>query len=169
MNIKNTSVLILSLLICLMSFAQEKSVCKKNISEPIKNYIKTNYPGVEHLKYYEVKDGEQRFIESEFEFKEDEYSLKFLQDSLYEVEVVVKFKEMPEMIQTRIKTTLDSLFSDYKITECQEVNPKTKPLYEISIKGNLKTSEGYFEVFFDRSGAWISTKEEVINSIPSQF
>jgi hypothetical protein len=79
--------LTLILLTSLTVFGQEKRISKKNVSMKVQNFIQTNYPTAKRLRFYEEKDGEQIFIESEFKLGKVEYSLKFLADSLVETEI----------------------------------------------------------------------------------
>jgi hypothetical protein len=154
----------------LVAFGQEKRLSKKKVSLPILNHLKTNYPDASKLKFYKEKTGENTFIESEFWDKGKKYALKFLKDSLVEVEIFLEFKEIPTPIQKAILSTLDSSFTHYKILESQEVNPATEQaLYEIYVKSKKGKSKGYFELFFDKAGKLVHTIEIIAKPIPSQF
>jgi hypothetical protein len=152
-----------------ISFGQEKKGCKKNISSTIQNYIKTNYEGVKKVKYYQDTKEKIAYIEATFEFKEDEYSLKFLNDSLIETEIEISFKELPMAIQKNIQSSLDSNFSKYKILEVQKIDIKDNPMYEVSFKGYKEKRKRYFEFFFDKNGMLVSKTKISIKPIPSQF
>lgn len=163
---KITTSLTLLLLTSLTVFGQEKSISKKNVSMTVQNFIQTNYPTAKRLKYYEEQENGNTFIECEFKLDKVEYSLKFLSDSLVETEISIEFSDITTNQQQSIKANLDSLFTKYKVLECQEVNPKTNPLYEI----NIKTKSGnYFELFYDKSGKLVKKTELFIKPIPSQF
>jgi len=165
MNTRTTSLTLL-LLTSLTVFGQEKSICKKKVSITVQKFIQTNYPKVKRLKYYEEYESGNRFIECEFKFDKTEYSLKFLSDSLVETEILIEFRDIPTNQQKIISASLDSFFTKYKVLNCQEVNPKTNPLYEINIKTN---SGNYFELFYNKSGVLIKKTEIIIKPIPSQF
>jgi len=169
---KKTSIIFAFLLLAssLVALGQEKRLGKKKVSLAIFNHIKAHYPAASKIKFYEEKSGNDTFIESEFKENGNKYALKFLKDSLVEVEVFIAFNKLPEPIQNTIKTTLDSLFEDYKILESQEVNPTTpQVLYEIYVKSRKGKLKGYFELFFDKKGNLVR-KQEIINKpIPSQF
>jgi hypothetical protein len=152
-----------------ISLGQEKKVCKKNISLSIKNYIKANYEGIKKVKYYQDTKEKITYIEATFEFEEDEYSLKFLNDSLVETEIEISFKELPMDIQKNIQSSLDSNFSKYKILEVQKIDIQDNPMYEISFKGYKQKTKNYFEFFFDKNGMLVSKIEISIKPIPSQF
>lgn len=163
---KITTSLTLLLLTSLTVFGQEKSIGKKNVSMTVQNFIQTNYPTAKRLKFYKEQDNGNTFIECEFKLNKTQYSLKFLADSLVETEISIEFGDIPTDKQQIIKASLDSLFPKHKLLECQEVNPKTNPLYEINIK---TTSGNYFELFYDKSGVLIKKTEIIIKPIPSQF
>lgn len=154
------------LLTSLTVFGQEKNIGKKNVSMTVQNFIQTNYPNAKRLKYYEEQEDGNTFIECEFKLDKVEYSLKFLADSLVETEISIEFSNIPTNEQQIIKDNLDSVFTKYKVLECQEVNPKTNPLYEINIKSK---SGSYFELFYDKSGKLVKKTELFIKPIPSQF
>jgi len=165
MNKIITSLTIL-FLTSLTVFGQEKSIGKKNVSMTVQNFILKNYPTAKKLKYYKEQENGKTFIECEFKLDKVEYSLKFLADSLVETEISIEFSDIPTNEQQIIKDNLDSVFTKYKVLECQEVNPKTNPFYEI----NIKTKSGnYFELFYDKSGKLVKKTELFIKPIPSQF
>jgi hypothetical protein len=165
MNKKTTS-LTLFLLTTLTVFGQEKSIIKKNVSMTVQNFIQTSYPTAKRLKYYKEQENGNTFIECEFKLDKVEYSLKFLSDSLVETEISIEFSNIATNQQQIIKASLDSLFTKYKVLECQEVNPKTNPLYEINI---MTKSGNYFELFYDKMGQLVKKTEVFIKPIPSQF
>lgn len=151
-------------------FSQEKGISKKNVSPKITEFLSQNYPTAKGIKFYEEREKDKLFIESEFEVGEDEYSLKFHNDSIYEVEIELDFKQLPNAIQQSITNQLDSLFVKYKITECLEVNPNTvNSLYEIYVRSKSKNASGEFEVCFDKNGVLQKEEEFISQPIPSQF
>ena len=155
-----------TLLTCLTAIGQEKGICKKNVSITIQNFIKTNYATAKHLNYYKEQDKGNTFIECEFKVEKVEYSLKFVADSLFETEISMAFADIPAYQQKLIKSNLDSLYANYKVLECQEVNPKTNPHYEINIKTK---SDNYFELFYNKEGTLIRKNAVIIKPISSQF
>ena len=165
MNKIKTSLTLL-LMTCITVFGQEKRVSKKNISLTVQNYIQTNYPKAKQLKYYEEQVNGNTFIECEFKYNKVEYSLKFLAESLVETEISIEFNDIQTTELKKIKASLDSLFSKYKVLDCQEVNPKTNPFYEINVKTKLGN---YYELFYDKSGILVSKTEVFIKPIHSQF
>jgi hypothetical protein len=160
------SILIFLFLSFFKVLGQEKSISKKKVSKTIQNFITSNYPNAEHVKYFEEKENEQTFIESEFRSGHKIYSLKFLEDKLVETEIEVEFTDLPSASQATIKANLDSLFSTYKILKCEEVNPNTDPLYEV----NIKTKDrNYYELYYSKSGQLIKKNQVIIKPIPTQF
>ena len=160
------------LLLLLSNFAvqaQEKHLNKKKVSSVIITYIKSQYLSASNIRFYQEKVNDSLFVESTFKFQEDRYSLKFYRDSLIEVEVLVRFKELPEVIQRSIIQYLDEHYKKYKVLECLEINPKKNPLYEINIKGKGEKSEGDFELLFDKQGHFIRNAEIISQPIPSLF
>lgn len=153
----------------LITFGQEKSISKEKVSVKIQEYVKTNYPEVTKIKYYQEMEGDTIFVEGEFKYKNDKYSLKFYKDQLVEVEVFLLFREIPVEVQLKIKETLDGLNSHYKIIECQEVNPTTNAIYEILVESRVPNTSGNFEFYFDKSGNFIEKNEMSSKPIPSQF
>ena len=163
---KKHLILLLLLLSLININAQEKTLHEHNVSDKIKNYISANFSGVKHLKYYSEKDSGKTFIEAEFNFSKVEYALKFENDSLIETEISIEYSAIPSDKKTKITKQLDSLFSHYKILECQEVNPSSNPLYEI----NIKTKTGkYYECYFDKQGALLRKDETILKPISTQF
>ncbi len=153
-----------------ISFSQEKGISKKNVSPKIIEFLSQNYPKAKDIKFYEEREKDKLFIESEFEIGEDEYSLKFHNDSIYEVEIELDFKQLPDAIKQSITNQLDSLFVKYKITECLEVNPNTaNSLYEIYVRSKSKNTSGEFELYFDKNGVLQKEEEFISQPIPSQF
>ena len=128
---------------CLTAFGQERGINKKNVPLTIQNFIQTHYPTVKRWKCYEEKENENVFIECKFKCNKQEYSIKFLMDSIVETEMTIHFYDIPTDLQKIMKTNLDEQFTHYKILKTQEVNHGINPLYEI----NIKTKSGnYFEL-----------------------
>lgn len=148
------------------SVAQEHRLGRKKVPKTIQNFLMTNYPRAKHIRYYEEKNNGLVFIEAEFYNQRVEYSLKFCGDSLVEVEREIPFTVIPANEQSRMREYMSSKYGQYRIMECQEVNPDTNPLYEIKIK----TSAGNFiELYFDKLGVIQYNKELMVKPIPSQF
>jgi hypothetical protein len=167
--LKRIAVLFFCLLYTIVIYAQEKGINRKRVSPFIANYIKKEFPTASSIKYYREKEGDSIYIESEFKYNRDKYALKFYNESLVEVEIFLKFQEIPVNIQQAIKSSLDSLFLKYKILSCEEVNPQLTISYEINIKSGSGKLSGFYELFFDKSGRLLKKREVIIKPIPSQF
>jgi hypothetical protein len=150
--------------------SQETRLNSKKVPEKVKEYIKINYPDVAKIKYYIEKEHDTVFIECEFKSGIDEYALRFFQNgTLYETEVLVKYKEIPGNISIKITEELNKQFKKYKILECFEVNPTTDALYEINVKGINSKSDGFYELFFDKAGTFIKMVEIIVKPISTMF
>ncbi len=146
--------------------AQEKGLNRKKVSPIIQKHIANLYPNATHIRYYIEREDSLSYIECDFHLNKEEYSLKFLNEKLVETELELGFDELPSDVQTSIMIYLRNKNSDYKILECQEVNPGQNAIYEINVK---IPGDQYYEYFFDKKGQFIRRNEEVIAPIPSQF
>ncbi|MEN9399045.1 MAG: hypothetical protein RL632_146 [Bacteroidota bacterium] len=146
--------------------AQEKGINWKKVSPTIQKYVADLYPKAKHIRYFvELEEG-QTYIECNFHLNKEEYSLKFLNEKLVETELEIEFEELPSEIQTSIMNQLKQQNTDFKILECQEVNPGEAAIYEINVK---MSGDHYYEYFFDKKGQFVRRFEEVIDPIPTQF
>jgi len=146
--------------------AQEKGINRKKVSPTIQKYVADVFPNAKHISYFIEQEEGKTYIECDFHLNKEEYSLKFLNEKLVETELEIEFKEFPIEIQTSIMNYLRNQNSDFKILECQEVNPGGNDIYEI----NVKILGGcYYEYFFDKKGQFIRRYQEVIEPIPSHF
>lgn len=169
MNLKIISLLLFSTFLNLTVTAQEIRISKKGVAVKIKEHIKENYPTATRIKYYQEVINDTIFIESEFKFRGNKYAVMFHNEALYEVEIFLAFKDIPTHAQKAIKSTLDSLFTRHKILVCQEVNPGTNLLYEITVEGTSEKSTAFWELFFTPSGRLIKKTEFIVRPIPSHF
>jgi hypothetical protein len=160
---------ILALIVPCLSFAQsDKDVKTKDIPSPVKEYLIKNYAEVQNLKYYKEIKNDSVFYEAEFKYKEDKYSLLFLPDgNLYEMEIEMPFEQLPASIRNNINKDLSSRYSKFKIHKTEQVNPQKQLKYEISLHAKKGNHSGYFEIFYDGLGNFISEEEETLKSIPS--
>lgn len=168
MNRRTTFTLCL-LMMSTVILGQEKRIHKKVVPEAITKYISVNYPQSTRVRYFEEKEVGKVFIESEFQFEDQKFILKFENNLLIEEEVLLPFEELPENVQVAISKELNTAFGKYKILECQEVNPYTDLLYEIEVRSKSKKQKGVYELCFTKEGVLTEKKEVVIRSIPSQF
>lgn len=169
MNLKIISLLICSALLSLPAAGQEIRISNKKVAAKIKGHINEHYPTATRIKYYEEVKNDTAFIESEFKFRGSKYAVTFYKEALYEVEIFLDFKEISTPSQQAIKSTLDNLFTRYKILVCQEVNPRTGLLYEINVEGTTTKSTAFWELFFTPSGRLIRKTEILVRPIPSHF
>ena len=158
------------LLVCpRVTFAQEHRISTKKVPKKIQAFVQTNYSEAGRIKYYQDIEHDTLFIECEFKLGDDQYALQFLHDSLFEVEIYIPFKEIPASVSGQIETELSNRFKKYKIQECFEVNPSTHLQYEINIKGTGKQTNGFYELFFDRTGQFILIREIIFKPITTVF
>ena len=146
--------------------AQEKGINCKKVSPTIQKYIADNFPNAKHIRYFIVQEEGQTYIECDFHLNKEDYSLKFLKEKLVETEMEIEFEEFPTDVLMSIMNYLRIENLDFKILECQEVNPGDNSIYEINVK---IPGDHYYEYFFDKKGRFIRRFEEVISPIPSQF
>ena len=146
--------------------AQEKGINRKKVSPTIQKYVVDVFPNAKHIRYFIEQEGGKTYIECDFHLNKEEYSLKFLNEKLVETEMEIEFEEFPAHVQTSIMNYLRIESPDFKILECQEVNPGDNAVYEINVK---IPGDHYYEYFFDKKGQFIRRFEEVISPIPFQF
>lgn len=166
---KNSIVISSFILLTLSCVAQERNISQNKVSNEIKTYLSSNYPFATKKHYYAVLKEGINYIETEFKAEGKEYSLLFRNNVLVETEVEIKFNDIPTTTRVKILATLDSLYTNYSIEECQQVNPTQELFYEIYIDSNTKQQKGEFELFFDANGDLVSKKEVELLPIPSQF
>ena len=169
MNLKIISLFFFSAFLNLTVTAQEISISEKKVAVKIKAYIKENYPTATRIKYYQEVINDTIFIESEFKFRGNKYAVMFYNEALYEVEIFLAFKDIPTPAQKAIKSKLDSLFTRHKILVCQEVNPRTNLLYEITVEGTSEKSTAFWDLYFTPSGRLVKKTEFIVRPIPSHF
>lgn len=159
--------LMLLIFIIQSAFAQsDKDVDEKDVPSAMREYLTKNYKDAEDIEYYQTIENDSTFFETEFKSKGNEYNLRFFPDgSLYEIEMNIDFEDLPSTVKDNINKDLSCRFSKFKIKESQEVNPNKELKYEISIRGKKRRHSGYFELFYDRNGNFISEKEKVLKSI----
>lgn len=161
-----TLFLLFALALSSQILAQEKGVNRKKVSPTIQKYIADTFPNAKHIRYFIEQEEGQTYIECDFHLNKDEYSLKFLKEKLVETEMEIEFEEYPTDVLMSIMNYLRIENPDFKILECQEVNPGDNAIYEINVK---IPGDHYYEYFFDKKGQFIRRFEEVISPIPSQF
>ncbi len=162
--------LAISFLFVISSYSQEKRLIGKYVSNEIKNYISTNYPTVKKVKFYQEKQNDSIFIETEFNYGNDEISLKFFNNQLIEKETELEFVEIPELVGKNIINYLTSEYTKHKITECNLVEiPGKQNMYEIYIKGTKNNKSNYYEIYFDELGKIINTVEVEVKPIQTQY
>ncbi len=161
-----TLFLLFALALSSQILAQEKGVNRKKVSPTIQKYIADTFPNAKHIRYFIEQEEGQTYIECDFHLNKEEYSLKFLKEKLVETEMEIEFEEFPTDVLMSIMNYLRIENPDFKILECQEVNPGDNAIYEINVK---IPGDHYYEYFFDKKGQFIRRFEEVISPIPSQF
>jgi hypothetical protein len=159
----------LPLILPCLSFAQsDKDVKTKDVPSAVKEYLIKNYPDARNINYYKETENDTVFYEAVFKSKTDKYNLLFLPDGgLYEIEIERKFEELPQNVRENINKNLSTRFSKFKIHMVQQVNPHKNLRYELTLHGKKGTHSGYFEIFYDSNGNFISEEEETLKSIPS--
>lgn len=166
---KNSIVISSFILFSLNCVSQERSISQNKVSNEIKSYLSSNYPLATKKHYYTVLKEGINYVETEFKAEGKEYSLLFQNNVLVETEVEIKFNDIPTTTRAKILATLDSLYTNYSVEECQQVNPTQELFYEIYIDSKTKQQKGEFELFFDANGDLVSKKEVELLPIPSQF
>jgi hypothetical protein len=149
--------------------AQETKLHKQEVPAAIKEHIASHYPTASRIRYYREVYFDTIFVESEFRFRGEKYSLRFYNETLHEVEIYISFNEIPIQTQANIQSTLDSLFTRYRILYIQEVNPRTDLQYEVNVKGAREKSVDFYELFLDPTGGLLRINKVFIEPIPSQF
>lgn len=156
------------LLVTMNVFCQsDKDIREKEVPGKVKQYINDHYPEAENKKYYKETEHDTSFYEISFRYKGDRYDLRFLMNGdLYEVERFLRFEELPVNMQNKIRADLDKRYSSYKIKTTEEVNPGQDMVYEVTVRGKKGNHSGYYELFYDADGNFISEEEELLRSIP---
>ncbi len=163
------SFLIIIVFACQAAKGQEKRIPANQVDATINEFMKENYPSASGIKYYEDVKNDTTFIESNFRYRSSKYSVMFYKGDLYEEEIYLSFKDIPTSARQAITATLEDHFNKYKILKCQEVNPKTNFLYEITLKGKSGKSTAFWELYFTPSGKLLIKKEVIVQPIPSYF
>lgn len=112
----------------------------------------------------------QLFYESKFKMKGYRYSVKFdSTGTLYDVERVVAFEQLPSPVQQAVQEDLGNTFKHFRIEKLQEHFEPAGQLtgFEIEIRGKRNGTVGYFEVQYDTNGQRQSL--ESIESDPNPF
>ena len=169
MHRKTLFSLLLFLVSVLAIQAQETRLRTQEVPAAIKEHIASHYPTASRIRYYREVYFDTVFVESEFRFRGEKYSLRFYEEALHEVEIYISFNEIPTRTQAKIRSTLDSLFNRYRILYIQEVNPRTDLQYEINVKGVREKSVDFYELFLDPTGRLLRINNVFIEPIPSQF
>ena len=152
-----------------LGFAQEKRIPKADAPSSIKQYILGNYSGFKKDKYYKEVEGNNTFIECEFLYQGEEYSVKFMGDSLIEEEQSIEWEEMPSIAKVAITQYFIDLYSDlgkFRILEIQKINPQSELKFELTVKAK---GGNELEFVFDRNGKQLAKIPINNTPIPSNF
>jgi hypothetical protein len=146
----------------------DKNIRNKDVPALVKGFMKKNYPNATKVKYYIEKQNDSTFYEAAFNYLKDDYTLLISSEGkLYKTEIVILYDELPLPIKNTISKDLSDRFEKYTIKKVEQVNPDHELKYKINILGKQKHHEGYFDVYYNRQGSYISAEQETLKSIPS--
>lgn len=135
------------------------------------------------VKWLKEVDAEGTSIEAKFKSKGKRYSIEFSPAGIIEdLEVVVRFPEVPVTIKDLIKEYLENTFNYHKVEKIQEQYQATeasllrwrqaakesrtlKPQYEVVVKTRISGEKSKrFELLFDKMGSLISKERVSVRS-----
>lgn len=155
----------------------EKEYRLKNTSIPAKaQAFIDSLPFQEKVKWYFEENNAGNSIEAKFKARKTKYSIEFDVDGkLQDVEIEIKWTDVPKSIQAQITSFLDTNYGFFKIEKIQVQysgtsdsildffnNKKAKnitPRYELILKTRVIRKVGLFEIVFDEKGAHLSTAQ----------
>jgi len=151
------------------AFSQsDKNIRNKNVPALVKQLIQKTYPNAHNINYYIEKQNDSTFYEAVFKYQKDNYTLLISSTGkLYKTEIIILYDQLPLPVKDTISKDLTTRFEKYIITKVEQVNPHHELNYELTIIGKMGHKEGYFEVYYNRQGSFISVEEETLKSIPS--
>lgn len=183
---KNYLILLLTLWFGL-STAQEKieqefRIDKALVPPAAQSFVKA-FDVKRSVKWLKEIDAEGTSIEAKFKSKGKRYSIEFsLEGIIEDLEVVVRFPEVPITIKDLIKEYLENTFDYYKVEKIQEQYQATearllewrraakesrtlKPQYEVVVKTRVSGEKSKrFELLFDQMGSLISKERVSVRS-----
>jgi hypothetical protein len=159
--------LVITLLLSLQSFSQEKRIIGKYVSDEIKRYITDQYPSAQKIKFYQETQNDSIFIEAEFHVGKTEISFKFFENRWIEKETELAYEEIAEEIKAKMNHFLSTEYTKHKISESYLVETSKKNnQFELYVKGTKNKASNFYEICFDEKGNYI--KSELMESTPIQ-
>lgn len=181
---KNSILLLWLCFFPFLSFSQHKiehevRISRTKVPQKALHFIDESFPNHPKIHWY-LEYGTEQNYESKFKYKKYWYSVEFdTLGKLIDIELTIKWKEISNEIQEKIKSNLDSLYNKHKFYKIQEQLSGDEELikkvilkkmeiskvitaYEIKIKA--KNNEGYFifEHLYDKNGQLL----QVLKIIP---
>lgn len=164
----------------------EKRLKPEQVPTQAINWVSTVYTNPKRVKWYKEYNENNSSIEAKFKWKGKHQSVEF--DSLgkfEDLEITIKFKDIPDSAKSKIKDYLLSAYPKYKIQKVQRqitgssqvvseflqsniintVNPKTTIKYEIVYFGKTDKTNTLWEGLFDENGNFLSKLKVVLPTI----
>ena len=141
-------------------YEQESRIKAERLPSAALFYLDQHYPGRTKVRYYEEYSKRdagaalQRFYESKFDEDGFRYSVKFdSTGTLYDIERIVVFQQLPPSILEPIEEDLSRYFRKYRVKKVQELLDETGEVigYELVVRGKHGQDIGYFELQYDEA------------------
>lgn len=111
---------------CVSVKAQDKDerewrVNRKEVPQPALDWFKDAYELPKRVKWYGETNETGNFFEAKLKWKGYRHSVKFTdQGTVVDIEIEKQLDELPESVQQKIPSALDSIASSYRILKLQE-------------------------------------------------
>lgn len=151
-------------------YEKEFRVTSQDVPIKADSFIKM-CPFSKKVKWYTEESQAGKSYEAKVYYKKHKHSIEFSESGeLIDIEIKVKFYELPPRSQTSINSTFSSIFKKYKIEKTQiqysgsessiyksifnlkAVHEKTTINYELIIKGKKENSYFKYEFLLDQNG-----------------
>ena len=183
---KRAFVILLLSATCVSVKAQDKDerewrVNHKEVPQPALDWFKDAYELPKRVKWYGETNETGNFFEAKLKWKGHWHSVKFTeQGAIVDIEIEKELNELPEAVQQKIPSTLDSIASSYRILKLQEQwtgepdhledlidENEDKNLvkrYELEVSFRDGEKAGYHELIFSEKGALESIRPIKVNT-----
>jgi len=134
------------------------------------------------VKWFYQEDGDKKVYEAKFKRDDNKYSVEFnTQGEIYNIEVIIKIKDIDNKVLTKIKSELKQSFEDYKIRKIQreylgddddlfeiiseqEIDDDLAIRYEIEVNAKIDNKRQLYEMLHDTKGKLISQRKVKLKS-----
>lgn len=161
---------------CQTKYEKEERIKISDLPKMTLSILETLPENCKRIKYYKETDNEKVSYEIKFKFKKQSYSIEFSENGFLEdIEIIIKFKNIENLIGTQIKKHLNQSYTKYKFTKIQEQyiyypkndtsefihnvmfkKQKIKPNYEIIAEVKNGKQHKIKEFLFDENGEFLN-------------